>query len=128
MWNKEVCRPGRSFPARGRRSGEPTAAYEDDRTGPAVKVKAQTQQGGPRHVDPPKLPKRSRKTRAESAAVVRGLAECGSPGNGGGGGAASRQVVPICGEVHVRKRGKLNFATCEPLLQRPQVIEELAPL
>ena len=42
FWSREVRNPAVSFLARGRRGGEPTAAYEEDPTGITAKVLAQT--------------------------------------------------------------------------------------
>ena len=45
-WDKEVRCPAMLYLARGKRGGEPTAAYEEDPTGITAKVKAQLAHGG----------------------------------------------------------------------------------
>ena len=85
-WDKEVRRPAMLYLARGKRGGEPTAAYEKDPTGITAKVKAQLTRGA-KHVPEPPIPdegtpKRIRKSKAEK----RAARDVGSPGGGGGGG------------------------------------------
>ena len=45
-WDKEVRCPAMLYLARGKRGGEPTAAYEEDPTGMTAMVKAQLTHGG----------------------------------------------------------------------------------
>ena len=40
-WDREVRRPAMLYLARGKRGGEPTAAYEEDPTGLTTKIKSQ---------------------------------------------------------------------------------------
>ena len=43
FWDKEVCSPAMVYLARGKKGGEPTAAYKEDPTGIAAKAQAQLQ-------------------------------------------------------------------------------------
>ena len=76
--------------ARGKRGGEPTAAYEEDPTGITAKVQAQLQGGGREHppVSDPTIIKRRKKTRADKKAakvLVTAFTGGGAPPVGGGG-------------------------------------------
>jgi hypothetical protein len=92
-WDKEVRRPAMLYLARGKRGGEPTAAYEEDQ-GITAKVKAQLTHGGKHASEPPIAdegsPKRVRKSKAEK----RAAREVGSPGGSGGGGRGHAQNPP----------------------------------
>ena len=94
FWDKEVRRPAMVYLARGKKGGEPTAAYMEDPTGITAKVQARLQGGGrePLPVSCPTPIWRRKETSAEKkAAKVLGAALAGGDASPGGGG---RQGAP----------------------------------
>ena len=105
-WDREVRRPAMIYLARGKRGGEPTAAYEEDPTGLTSKVRTQILGGQSASMDESPRPKK--KTKAEKAAARSAAHSPGaaSPGSGGGGQSASPSATQApCWEAHPRKKG-----------------------
>ena len=94
--------------ARGKRDGEPTAAYEEDPTG--LMSKARTQISGGKSASINESPRPKKKTKAEKAAARSAAHSPGaaSPGGGGGGQEASPSSTQAPRwEAHLRKKGQL---------------------
>ena len=110
-WDREVRRPAMVYLARGKRDGEPTAAYEEDPTGLTSKVRTQISGGESASIDESPRPKKKTKAgkaAAWSAALSPGAA---SPGGGGGGQSASPLAAQVPRwEAHPRRKGQV-FST-----------------
>jgi len=92
-WDREVRRPAMLYLARGKKGGEPTAAYEEDPTGITAKVKAQLQSGAhdPPPVADPTSPKKRKRTAAQRKAKLTVTTYGAPPGGGGGQNATQSQ-------------------------------------
>ena len=111
-WDREVRRPAMLYLARGKRGGEPTAAYEEDPTGLTTKIKSQLVGGGASqewsYESPPM--KRQKKTKAEKAAAKEAARVAGAAS------ASSQAASPLPRahpEAHPRKRGSSFISTRE---------------
>jgi hypothetical protein len=116
-WDREVRRPAMLYLARGKRGGEPTAAYEEDPTGLTSKVNAQLSGGG-KILPPPtasatEVPlKKKRKTKAEKVAAA--VARVTSSPRSGNQPQPSRSYDDGGGS-HPRKRGQFYTTSREGL-------------
>ena len=107
-WDREVRRPAMLYLARGKRGGEPTAAYEEDPTGLTTKIKSQLVGGRALENGSPRA-KRQKRLKVEGAAGSAARDEGHSPA-GSDVQQASPPPRPSQGE-HPRMRGPLYVST-----------------
>ena len=110
FWDREVRRPAMLYLARGKRGGEPTAAYEEDPTGLTTKIKSQLGGGSPvenRGLRGKRRRESGAKRRARKAARDEGQSSAGSDTQ------QTSPRPPPSGDGHPAKRGALYISTRE---------------
>ena len=112
-WDREVRRPAMLYLARGKRGGEPTAAYEEDPTGLTTKIKSQLGVAGASQEWLAESPsKRQKKTKAEKAAAKAAAHAAGSV-SVSSAQASSPPPPQAHPEAHPRKRGSMFITSRE---------------
>ena len=113
-WDREVRRPAMLYLARGKRGGEPTAAYEEDPTGLTTKIKSQLAAGDSLEGMSPN--KRHKASGAERRArqAQRAAAQESASSQGQQASTSPRQTqTQAQPKEHPQKRGNLFTTTRE---------------
>ena len=112
-WDREVRRPAMLYLVRGKKGGEPTAAYEEDPMGLTTKIKSQLAGGGALEASP--KVKRHKATKAEKAAAKAAAAarNAGQASSSSSAQQASPQHRSGANDPHPRKRGVYFVTTRE---------------